>query len=126
MIEFKNGFPQEPKRKPVDFTKVEPFMVVPSPLKGRNDCASKRSGYTIKAPPEITYYMGQGNTAGWYKYKHVAQKRCDEMNEALRAGRLKLVAVDDAEYREYLGIDRRQREMADALGRCGGRDEGKE
>lgn len=117
MLQFKNGFPQAPERKPVDHRKVEAFKVVPSTYRGRNNTASKPSGYTIKAPPEITYYGGPGNTAGWYKHKYSAQKRCDEMNEALYAGRLNLVAVDDAEYREYIAVDRQQREMADALGR---------
>jgi hypothetical protein len=118
MIRFtSHGFPIAPEKKPVDHTKVAPFQVVRSPYCGRNNTASKRSGYTVKAPPEITYYTGPGNTAGWYRTKGYAQIRCDIMNEALKAGRLSLVAVDDKEYREYIEIDRRQREYADALGR---------
>ena len=48
------------------------FSVVPS--------TSRKHGYSIKAPAEVTWAKEPGNTFGWYKRKRDAQHRCDELN----------------------------------------------
>ncbi len=44
---------------------------------------TRKYGYTIKAPPFITWAIGPQNTCGWYRRKADAQKRADELNEGL-------------------------------------------
>ena len=48
------------------------FTVVPS--------TSRKYGYSIKAPPSVTWATDPWNTFGWYKRKVDAQKRADELN----------------------------------------------
>jgi hypothetical protein len=43
---------------------------------------TRKYGFTIKAPPFITWAIGPHNTVGWYRRKSDAQKRADELNEA--------------------------------------------
>ena len=49
------------------------FTVVPS--------TSRKYGYSIKAPAEVKWAKGPGNTFGWYRRKRDAQQRCDELNK---------------------------------------------
>ena len=48
------------------------FTVVPS--------TSRKYGYSIKAPVDVEWAKGPGNTFGWYSRKVDAQQRCDELN----------------------------------------------
>jgi hypothetical protein len=41
---------------------------------------SRHYGYSIVAPPDVTWAQGPGHTFGWYKLKRDAQKRCDVLN----------------------------------------------
>jgi hypothetical protein len=52
------------------------FTVVPS--------TSRKYGYSIKAPADVTWPKVPGNTCGWYKRKRDAQRRCDELNQGRR------------------------------------------
>ena len=42
---------------------------------------SRKYGYSIKAPADVKWAKGPGNTFGWYKRKRDAQQRCDELNK---------------------------------------------
>jgi hypothetical protein len=53
---------------------MERFVVVKS--------LTRRNGYSIQAPPNITWATRPQNTFGWYRYKSDAQKRADEFNQA--------------------------------------------
>jgi len=48
------------------------FIVVPS--------TSRNYGFSIKAPADVKWAKGPGNTFGWYRRKRDAQHRCDELN----------------------------------------------
>jgi hypothetical protein len=41
---------------------------------------ARRYGYSIQAPPGITWAIGPGRTVGWYRRKCDALKRADELN----------------------------------------------
>ena len=41
---------------------------------------SRKYGYCIQAPADVTWAMGPGNTFGWYGRKQDAQQRCNELN----------------------------------------------
>jgi hypothetical protein len=41
---------------------------------------TRKYGYSIQAPPKITWAKGPGNTFGWYRLKSDARKRADEFN----------------------------------------------
>jgi hypothetical protein len=43
---------------------------------------SRKYGYSIKAPTEVKWAKGPGNTFGWYRRKRDAQNRCDELNKS--------------------------------------------
>ena len=49
------------------------FTVVPS--------TRRKYGYSIKAPADVTWAKGPGNTFGWYRRKRDTQQRCDELNK---------------------------------------------
>jgi hypothetical protein len=42
---------------------------------------SRKYGYSIKAPADVTWANGPGNTFGWYKRKQDAQHRCNVLNQ---------------------------------------------
>jgi hypothetical protein len=42
---------------------------------------SRKYGYSIKAPANVSWAKGPGNTFGWYKLKRDAQHRCDVLNQ---------------------------------------------
>lgn len=48
---------------------------------------SRKYGYSIKAPADVTWAKGPGNTFGWYKRKQDAQRRCDELTKSNLPGR---------------------------------------
>jgi hypothetical protein len=54
------------------------FTVVPA--------TSRKYGYCIKAPADVTWAKGAGNTFGWYRRKWDAQQRCDELNKGKNEG----------------------------------------
>ena len=101
-------FRTQPKAKPVDPTKVEPFKVVQS--------RTRSYGYTVQAPLETMWAIGPGHTTGWFRRKRDAQAVCDASNKALLSGQYKLVAVDDHELRAWLEAERNEREYANAIG----------
>lgn len=41
---------------------------------------TRKYGYTVKAPPSITWANGPQHTVGWYRRKLDAQRRADELN----------------------------------------------
>lgn len=43
---------------------------------------TRRHGYSIQAPPSITWATGPQKAFGWYRLKSEAQKRADELNRA--------------------------------------------
>jgi len=45
---------------------------------------TRKYGYSIQAPPNITWAVGPLRTFGWYRYKSDAQKRAEELNQARR------------------------------------------
>lgn len=51
---------------------MDKFVVVKS--------LTRTYGYTIKAPPFITWARGPQNTFGWYRRKTDAQKRAEALN----------------------------------------------
>ena len=48
---------------------------------------SRKYGFSIKAPADVNWAMGSGNTFGWYKRKRDAQRRCDELNKGQDEGK---------------------------------------
>jgi hypothetical protein len=52
------------------------FAVVPS--------TCRNYGYSIKAPADVKWATGPGNTFGWYRRKSAAQKRANELNRGCR------------------------------------------
>ena len=65
------------------------FTVVPSTF--------RHYGYSIKAPTDITWAKGPGNTFGWYKRKRDAQQRCDVLNRARTVEQLANAKATDDE-----------------------------
>jgi hypothetical protein len=55
------------------------FTVVPS--------TSRKYGYSIKAPADVTWAKGPANSFGWYRRKRDAQQRCDELNTGKDEGK---------------------------------------
>ena len=53
---------------------VKKFVVVKS--------LTRKYGYSIQAPPHITWVKGPQNTFGWYRLKSDAQQRAGVMNRA--------------------------------------------
>jgi len=43
---------------------------------------TRKYGYSIQAPPGVTWVTGPQRTFGWYRLKADAQKRVDELNRA--------------------------------------------
>jgi len=43
---------------------------------------TRRYGYSIQAPPGITWATGPQRTFGWYRLKSHALKRAEELNRA--------------------------------------------
>ncbi len=43
---------------------------------------SRHYGYSIQAPPHITWALGPGNSFGWYRRRSDAQQRADLYNGA--------------------------------------------
>jgi hypothetical protein len=43
---------------------------------------TRKYGYSIQAPPGITWATGPQRTFGWYRYKSDAQSRADVFNRA--------------------------------------------
>ena len=45
---------------------------------------TRRYGFSIQAPPNVSWATGPHGTFGWYRLKSDAQKRADELNRASR------------------------------------------
>jgi hypothetical protein len=45
---------------------------------------TRQYGYSIQAPPQITWVIGPGHTFGWFKRKWDAQQAADLQNAADR------------------------------------------
>lgn len=45
---------------------------------------TRRYGYAIQAPLNITWAVGPQRTFGWYRRKSDAKQRADELNRAMR------------------------------------------
>jgi len=43
---------------------------------------TRKYGYSIQAPPSVTWATGPQRTFGWYRLKADAQRRADELNRA--------------------------------------------
>jgi len=44
----------------------------------------RKYGYSIQAPPNITWAVGPAHTFGWYRRKSDAKQRADELNRTMR------------------------------------------
>ena len=51
------------------------FAVVPS--------HTRRYGYSLQAPPGVTWAIDPGRTVGWYRRKRDAQQACASLNQWL-------------------------------------------
>ena len=58
---------------------------------------SRKYGFSIKAPANVRWAKGPGNTFAWYKRKKDAQQRCDELNQGTTIEECKNESTTDNE-----------------------------